>query len=66
MTSEFKKEDASMLKNYRPTSVLPAVPKIYERIMKKRILEYIEKYLSPHLSGYRKGCSMHTALISMV
>ena len=34
----FKKEDASLLKNYRPVSVLPAVSKIYKRIMQKQIL----------------------------
>ena len=45
----FKKEDASLLKNYRPVSVLPVVSKIYERIMQKQILEYIDKHLFPHL-----------------
>ena len=42
MTPVIKKEDASLLKNYRPVSVLPVVSKIYERIMQKQILEYIE------------------------
>ena len=28
----FKKEDLSLLRNYRPVSVLPVVSKIYERI----------------------------------
>ena len=59
----FKKEDASLLKNYRPVSVLPVVSKIYERIMQKQILEYIDKHLSPHLYGYRKG---YAALIFML
>ena len=45
----FKKEDASLLKNYRPVSVLPILSKIYERIIQKQILEYIGKHLSPHL-----------------
>ena len=31
----FKKEDASLLKNYRPVSVLPVASKTYERIMQK-------------------------------
>ena len=66
MTPVFKKEDASLLKNYRPVSVLPVVSKIYERIMQKQILEYIDKHLSPHLCGYRKGYSIQTALISML
>ena len=33
VTTVFKNKDASMLKNYRPVSVLPVVFKIYERIM---------------------------------
>ena len=45
----FKKEDASLLKNYRTVSDLPVASKIYERIMQKQILEYIEKHLSPHV-----------------
>ena len=62
-TPVFKKEDASLLNNYRPVSVLPVVSKIYERI--KQILEYIGKHLSSHLCGYRKGYSAQTALISI-
>ena len=34
--------------------------------MQKQILEYIDKHLSPHLCGYRKGYSTQTALISML
>ena len=66
MTPVFKKVDASLLKNYRPVSVLPVVSNIYERIMQKEILEYIDKHLSPHLCGYRKGYSTQTALTSML
>ena len=35
VTLVFKKEDASLLKNYRPASVLLVVSKMYERIMEK-------------------------------
>ena len=66
VTPVFKKEDASLLNNYRPVSVLPVIPKIYERIMQKQILEYIDKHVSPHLCGYRKGYSTQIALISML
>ena len=34
--------------------------------MQKQILEYIDKHLSPHLCGYRKGYSTQTALISIL
>ena len=57
-----KKEDDSLLKNHRPVSILLVVSKIYERIMLKQILEYIDKHLSPHLCGY----STQTILISML
>ena len=51
----FKKDDATLVKNYRPVSVLPVVSKMFERIMHKQITIYIEKYLSPFLCGIRKG-----------
>ena len=38
VTPVFKKEDVSLLKNYRPVSVLQVVSKICERIMQKQIL----------------------------
>ena len=66
VTPVFKKENASLSKNYRPGSVLPAVSKIYERIVQKQILEYIDKQFSPHLCGYRKGYWTQTALTSML
>ena len=62
----FKKEDASLLKSYRKVSVLSVVSRIYETIMQKLILEYVDKHLSPHLCGYRKGYSTQAALISML
>ena len=34
--------------------------------MQKQILEYIDKHLSPHLYGYRKGYSTQTVLTSML
>ena len=66
VTPVFKKDDASLLKNYRPVSAAPVVSKICERTMQKPILEYIDKHLSPHLCEYRKGYSTETALISML
>ena len=42
----------------------PIVSKIYERIMQKQNLEYIDRHLTPLLCGYRKGGSTQTALIS--
>ena len=46
VTPVFKKEDASLLKNYRLVNFLSVVSKIYERIMQKQILGHIGKHLS--------------------
>ena len=59
-----KKEDASLFKNYRLKIVLPVVFKMYERIMQKLILQYINKHLSSNLYRYRKGYSTQNAVIS--
>ena len=66
VTPVFKKEDASLLKNYRLVNVLSVVSKICERIMQKQILGHIDKHLSSQLCGYRKEYSTQTALISML
>ena len=54
----FKKEDSTLVKNYRPISVLPVVPKILEKIM--------EEHLSQYLCGYRKGFNAQHALIALI
>ena len=51
VTPVFKKGYVSLLKNCIPVSVLPVVSKIYEIIMQKQILEYINKHLPSHSCG---------------
>ena len=58
--------DATLVKNYRPISVLPAVSKLIERIMQKQFFPYFEEYLSPFLCGYRKGYSTQYALLGFI
>ena len=62
VTPVFKKGDPASVKNYRSVSVLPNVSNSFERIMLKKILEQMNKYLSQNLCGYRKCFSMQTAL----
>ena len=45
----FRKQDVSLLKNYRAVRFLLAVSNIYERTMEKQILEFIDQHLSRHL-----------------
>ena len=52
--------------NYRPVSLLPVVSKIFERIMDKQTNEYVMKYLSDFLCGYRKNYNAQYALLVMI
>ena len=69
VTPIFKKDNPVLAKKKkrkkkkkRPVSVLPTVSKIFERIMQKQIIDYINQYNSPLLCGYRKGFSIQTVL----
>ena len=66
VTPVFKKDDANLTKNYRLVSILPIVSKIFERLLQKQTISYIDQYLSKFLCGYRQGYSTQTALISML
>lgn len=56
----YKSGDKSCVNNYRPISVLPALSKIMERIMNKRLVNYLEQnhLLSSCQYGFR--CSKST------
>ena len=66
ITGIFKKDDATNAKNYRPVSVLPAISKIYERVIQKQLLQYVDIHLSKYLCGYRKGYNAQYALVSLL
>ena len=66
VTPVFKKKDRELVENYRPISVLPTVSKIFEKIALKQIYDYIKKYLSTYLCGYRKGFCTQSALVLLI
>ena len=54
------KGDSKMLcSNYRPISILPIFSKLLEKLMHKRLLDYLNKYkiLHDHQFGFQKGKS---------
>lgn len=61
-----KKLETIKKENYRPVSLLPLVSKVFERIMQKQMVGYMEKFLSPYLGGYSKGFNAQYALIAMI
>ena len=66
LTPVHKAEDTVSKKNYRNISLLPVVSKIFEKLLQGQISNYVEKYLSVFLCGYRKGYSAQHALLTML
>ena len=53
-----KSEDPFIKKNHRPITVLPAVSKVYERMLQYQIIPFMEPVMSIYPSGGRNGYSM--------
>ena len=60
-----KQEDKNLAKNYRPVSVLYTLSKVFEKIMQKQVMNYVNTP-PPYLRGYRKGFSTQYALLSLL
>ena len=51
ITPVFKKKDSYFKKNYRPVSILSIISEIFERLIQKQIVGYMENFLSPYVCG---------------
>ena len=53
--------------NYRPISLLPQFGKLFEKIIKKRMVKFLDKYnlITPHQFGFRKNYSTELAMTSI-
>ena len=62
----FKKGDKKCVNDYRPISLLPIFSKIFEKIIKCRVLSYLEKiaFFSSKQYGFRAGKSTEDALLT--
>lgn len=66
VTPIYKSADKASKLNYKPISKLPAMSKVFEKIMFDQIHTFMTHKLSPLLSGFRKGYSSQHALLRMV
>ena len=66
LSPHFKNDDPNYKGNFRPISVLPAVSKTCERILKDQMCPYFQEKLSEILCGFRKGYSTQHALIRLI
>ena len=63
-----KKGDKTLIKNYRPVSLLPIFSKIFERIIYNSLLNYFlsNKLFTPSQSGFLPGDSCIAQLLSII
>ena len=68
VTPLYKKDEVHLIENYRPISVLPAISKIFEKIMYNQISKYfnVNKLFFESQYGFRKGHSTELAAIELV
>ena len=61
----YKKDDSSLISNYRPISLLSSISKILEKIIYKRLDNFLKcnNLLIPHQFGFRKGHSTDYAIL---
>lgn len=60
----FKGGDTMELSNYRPISLITNIAKIFEKVIKTRIIKFLEKYkiISDRQFGFREGLSTEDAI----
>lgn len=64
----FKSDDKRMINNYRPISILPVFSKIIEKLMHRRLKNFLDKnnVLTSSQFGFRRGHSTELAIINMI
>ena len=62
---QFKDDDRTAKKNYRPVSNLLVLSKVYEGIMTDQMTEYMHEFLSPYLFAYIKERGPQYCLLMM-
>ena len=65
-TPIFKKGSKNKKENFRPISILPVLPKIFENPMSKQLSTFFENILSRFQCGFRKGYNTQHYLLLML
>ena len=63
-----KAKSKKIVNNYRPISIIPFISKLFEKIMKKRAIDFITRHdlLFNRQFGFRRGCSTTDAILHYV
>lgn len=62
----FKKDNRETLNNYRPISLLPIFSKLFEKVVKARVISFLDRcsFFSPNQFGFRAGKNTEDALLN--
>ena len=66
ITPVFKKGFRGSKDNYRPVSILPIISKIFEKLLSKQIIIYMDKFLSKYQCGFRKEYNAQHCLVAII
>ena len=66
ITPVFKKGFRGSKDNYQLVSILPIISKIFEKLLPKQIIIYMDKFLSKYQCGFRKGYNEQHCLLTMI
>ena len=68
ITPLHKSNDINCLNNYRPISILPAVSKVFEKVMSNQLIKYFQnsKLFYSSQYGFRQGHSTELAILENV
>ena len=64
--SVHKKKDPIDKTNYRPVSILPLLPKVFEKVMYPQFYDFMEKFLNQLLCGFLKAHPTQHALFKLI
>lgn len=66
VTPLYKKNDPMLKSNYRPVSILPAISKIFEKVLFNQLYNYFNNIFDKYLCAFRKGHGCQTTLLRLV
>ena len=66
VSSLFKKGDTMCKENYRPISLLPAISKLFERLIYAHLYDHMRQFFSPPLGGFIQGYSTQHVLLNFL
>ena len=63
---EKKTDDKNKISNYKLVSALNIFSKVYEIVLKTKLVSALSDYISPFISAYREGYSTQHVLVRLM